>query len=106
MAEPVKILAASSPSPYSRVVGFYYGSSKPPKEEKSGSWKEIFQIIWAVFSVLALPLAVLVGGVLYLFLIFWLFTISPYAGLGGIAVVIVAVLARGVWEAKHPPELH
>jgi hypothetical protein len=86
-------------------VGFYSGSSKPPKEEKEGSWKEIFQIIWAVFSVLAMPLAVLVGAVLYLFFVFFLFTVSAYAGLAGLGLVVAGVVGYGIWEAKHPPEL-
>ena len=59
-----------------------------------------------VFQVLALPLAILLGGVLYLVFIFWMFSISGWAGIGSILVVVAAVVARGVWEAKHPPELH
>jgi hypothetical protein len=38
-------------------------------------------------------------------LLFWLFTVSPWAGLAGIAAVVLAFAAYGVWEYKHPPEL-
>lgn len=87
-------------------MGFYYNSGQPPEDDKSGGWKEIFQIIWVVFQVLALPLGILLGGVIYLVFVFWMFSLSGWAGLGSILIVVLAVAARGVWEAKHPPELH
>lgn len=99
-------MAGSSSNPYSRCVGFYYNSGQPPEDDKSGSWKEIFQIVFVVFQVLAMPLAILLAGVLYLAFIFWMFSISGWLGLGSLLVIVLAVVARGVWEAKHPPELH
>lgn len=87
-------------------MGFYYGSSGPePGNEKPGGLKEALYITWAVFRALALPLAVLFGGVAYLVLLFFLFALSVWAGLAGILVVVAAVIARGVWEATHPPHL-
>lgn len=86
-------------------MGFYYGSSQPPKDEKPGGWKETFLIIWVVFSVLALPLALILAGVVYLVVLFWLFIIHPLLGLAWLGVAAAAVVARGVWEAKHPPEI-
>ncbi|MCC6382485.1 MAG: hypothetical protein IT304_08240 [Dehalococcoidia bacterium] len=87
-------------------MGFYYGPSGPePDEEKPGGLKEALYITWAVFRALALPLAVLLGGVAYLVLVFFLFTFSVWAGLAAILVVVAAVVARGVWEATHPPHL-
>lgn len=87
-------------------MGFYYGSSQPPPpDDKPAGFKETLQIIWAVFSLLALPLGVLLGGVLYLFFLFYLFSLHPLAGLGGILLIVAAVAARGIWEWKHPPEL-
>lgn len=87
-------------------MGFYYNSGQPPEEDKQGSIKEVVQIIWVVFQVLALPLGILLAGMAYLFFTFWMFTISPVAGLGAILLVVLGVIARGIWEAKHPPELH
>jgi hypothetical protein len=88
------------------LVGFYYGSSKPPKdEEPPGGLKETLLIIWIVFQALALPLGILFGGIAYLVLLFVLFSINPFLGLGGILLVVAALVARGIWEAKHPPDL-
>jgi hypothetical protein len=87
-------------------MGFYYGSgSQPPDDKKEGSLKEALVISWVVFRTLAMPLGVLFGGVGYLALLFFLFTVHPLAGLGGILVVVFAALARGVWEWRHPPTL-
>ena len=70
-------------------MGFYYSSGQPPEEDKPGSWKEIIQIIWVVFTVLALPLGILLAGIAYLFFVFWMFTISPYAGFGSLLLVVL-----------------
>jgi hypothetical protein len=40
-----------------------------------------------------------------MFALFWLFVINGWLGLGALAVVAAALVARGVWEAKHPPDL-
>jgi hypothetical protein len=87
-------------------MGFYYGSgAPPPDDDKPGGLKEALVLTWIVFRVLALPLGIILGGVLYLFLLFFLFSIHPLLGLAGILVVVGAVVARGIWESKHPPEL-
>ena len=86
-------------------MGFYYNSGAPPEKEKSGGLKEVMLITWVVFKTLALPLGVLFGGVALLLTLFFLFTFSPLAGLGGILLIIGAILARGVWEWRHPPDI-
>lgn len=86
-------------------MGFYYGSSQPPQDEKPGGIKEIFQITWAVFQVMALPLGILFGGIVYLVLLFFLFTVHPLAGLAWILLAVGAFGARAYWEWKHPPEI-
>jgi hypothetical protein len=85
-------------------MGFYHGSGEPSGGDPGG-WKETFQIILIVFRVLAIPLAILIGAILALFGLFWLFTIHVLAGFGVIALIIAAIVARGIWEAKHPPEI-
>ncbi len=87
-------------------MGFYYGSGEPPKKETpEGSWRETFTIIAVVFKTLALPLGLLFGAVFGLILIIYAFTISGWLGLGLIGIIVGAVIVRGIWEAKHPPEL-
>ena len=84
-------------------MGFYYDSGKDPDEE--GGWRETIAIIFVVFRILAKPLSFMLAVVLGLVLIIWLFTLTPLLGLAAIGVVVAGVILRGVWEAKHPPEL-
>lgn len=86
-------------------MGFYYGSSEPPPEDKSGGFKEAMLITLAVFRALALPLAVIFGGMVGLVVLFWLFTLNGWAGLAAILAIVLALAAYGFWEYKHPPEL-
>ena len=85
-------------------MGFYHGSSKPPQDDQ-GSLKEAMLITWVVFKTLALPLGVLIGTVAGLIVLFYLFAWHPLVGLAGIGLIVAAVIARGIWEAKHPPTL-
>ena len=84
-------------------MGFYYNSGGPSPEEKQGSLKEVVLITWVVLKMLALPMAILFGGVAVLVGLFYLFSLSSLAGVSAIGVVLLAVLARGVWEWRHPP---
>ncbi len=87
-------------------MGFYYGSNQPPEKDPStSSWGDILAIILAVFKTLALPLGILFGTVFGLIAIIFAFTVSGWLGLGIVLVIAGAVVARGVWEAKHPPVL-
>ncbi len=86
-------------------MGFYYGSSKPPENKEPGGFKETLLIIWVVFQALALPLGILFGGMAYLVLLFIMFSIHPFLGLGDLLILVGALVARGIWEAKHPPDL-
>lgn len=86
-------------------MGFYYGSNQPPDDDPPpGSWRETFQIIWAVFQTLALPLGLLFGVVFGVILVIWAFIVNPWIGLVLVLLVIGGLVARGIWEAKHPPE--
>lgn len=86
-------------------MGFYYGPGSQPPDDKPGSLKEALAITWVVFSLLAKPLALLFGGVIYILVLFWLFAFHPLAGLAGLAVPVAGITARGIWEWRHPPEL-
>lgn len=86
-------------------MGFYYGSSKPPDDEPPGGFRETLAIILAVFRVLAVPLGILFGGLFGLAALFYLFAFNKWAGLAVLALIIIALVVRGIWEARHPPEL-
>jgi hypothetical protein len=87
-------------------MGFYYNSgSPPPKDDKSGGFRETLVIMWVVFRVLAMPVGVLLGIVVGFFALFWLFTVTPYLGVTVLGLGVVGLVARGIWEAKHPPEI-
>jgi hypothetical protein len=86
-------------------MGFYYsGGNEPPKDDKPG-FKETMAIIWVVFRVLAVPLGLIIGILLGLVALFWLFTVEKFLGFGIVALIILALIVRGVWEARHPPDL-
>lgn len=69
----------------------YYGSGDP--EGKDPHWfKETIVLTYAVFRALALPLAVLFGGVMGVLGVFLLLTIHPLLALGAI-VAFVGVVA-------------
>lgn len=87
-------------------MGFYYGGSQPPDDEKGpGGVKETLLITFAVFKVLALPLGIIFGGLIGLVALFWLFSISGWAGLAVLIAIVLGVLCFGVWEYRHPPTL-
>lgn len=86
-------------------MGFYYGSSQPPDDEPPGGFRETVAIIIAVFRVLAVPLGILFGGLFALAGLFYLFAFNKWAGLAVLALIIIGLIARGIWEARHPPEL-
>jgi hypothetical protein len=91
-------------------MGFYYGSgdSKGPNKgggDPGGGFKETLILIWVVMRVIAPPVGILLGVVVGIFGLFWLFTLAPLAGIAVVLLIIGALVARGIWEAKHPPEL-
>lgn len=86
-------------------MGFYHGSNQPQKDPSHSSWRETLAIIAVVFKTLALPLGLLFGAVFGLILVIFAFTVSAWLGLGLILLGVLVLVARGVWEARHPPEL-
>lgn len=85
-------------------MGFYYGSNEPPEDKPPGGFKETVSIIFAVFRVLAVPVGIMFGGILALVALLYIFAFSKLAGFVILGVIVVALLARAVWEAKHPPD--
>jgi hypothetical protein len=91
---------------YTPGVGYYYGpGTPPPNDGKPDGFRETVTIILVVFKLLALPVGALMGMLLALVLLFYAFAFSPFLGFGLIGMGVAALVARGIWEAKHPPEL-
>jgi hypothetical protein len=91
---------------YTRGVGFYHGSGAPPPEDRgSGGFRETVAIILVVFKLLAVPVGILIGVLLGLVLLFYAFVFSPILGVALLAGGVAALVGRGIWEAKHPPDL-
>jgi hypothetical protein len=86
-------------------MGFYYGPSSPPPDEKQGTLREALAITWMIFKALALPLGIIIGGVALLVLLFFLFTWNGWAALALLIVIGAAFGARAIWERRHPPTL-
>jgi hypothetical protein len=82
-------------------MGFYYGSSQPPEPEKQpGGCLEVLVISRAVFSVLALPLLFMIGIVIAIGVVIWLFTIAWFLGLLSIAVFGGLIWFYARWERR------
>ena len=44
------------------------------------------------------------GGIFALVALAFLFVLSKLAGLAVVGILVLALVARAVWEAKHPPD--
>lgn len=80
-------------------MGFYYGPSKPPEDEKEpGGCMEALILTRAAFGALAIPLAILFGAIAGLALVFYLFSVHVLLGLLGLAAIAVGVALYARWE--------
>jgi len=80
-------------------MGFYYGPAEPPKPEKEpGGCLEALIITRAVFAVLAIPLAAILGVFAALAILIALFSIAWYWGVLWLAVLAAGIAAYARWE--------
>ncbi len=87
-------------------MGFYYNSGQPqPDDEKPSGIRDVIAITFAVFAALALPLGFIFGMVFYIIALFWTFSMHWALGVTWLSLLVIALVGRGIWEAKHPPEL-
>ncbi len=74
-------------------MGFYYGPSSAPEPEKEpGGCMEALVLTRAAFGALAIPIGVLLGTLLGIVLLVYLFSVHWALGLG-----FLALIAAGVW---------
>ena len=86
-------------------MGFYYGSSTPPPDDDKASLKDVIVLSLAVFRMLALPLGIMMAGGAYIVFVFFMFSMSPFAGYASLALIGVVVGSIYIWEKTHPPTL-
>jgi hypothetical protein len=89
-------------------MGFYHGPSQPPPSEKEpGGCMEVLVISRAVFAVLAVPMLVLLGIIVtivalgFLFSVHWALGLLGIAAIGGLAV-LYARWERGKFRSTGP----
>lgn len=80
-------------------MGFYYGPSQPPQQEKEpGGCLEALILTRAAFGALLLPIGILFGAIASIVLVLYLFGIHPLLGLAALALVVVGVAFYARWE--------
>jgi hypothetical protein len=82
-------------------MGFYYGRSEPPQEEEPHGCLDVLLLTRAVFGVLLVPLGILVGTLVGIGVIIFLFSRSWVLGVAGLVLVAAAVYAYARWERHH-----
>jgi hypothetical protein len=82
-------------------MGFYYGKSEPPEEEQPHGCLDVLLLTRAVFGVLLVPLAALVGSLAAIGLILYLFSRWWVLGVAGLAAAAVVIYLYARWERNH-----
>lgn len=96
-------LLANRSSPYPLGMGFYYGPSAPEPEKEPGGCMEALVLTRAAFATLALPVAILVGAILGIILIFVTFSIHWLLGIAYLGLIATGVGAYARWERRKFP---
>ena len=85
-------------------MGFYYGPSSAPEPEKEpGGCMEALVLTRAAFAALAIPVAVLVGSIAAIVLLFVAFSVHWLAGLLYIGLIVAGIALYARWERKRFP---
>lgn len=83
-------------------MGFYYNANEPPKPEKEpGGCLEALLITRAVFGVLALPLAMILGLFVVLGIMILAFSIAWYLGILWVLLIGAGTAVYARWERGH-----
>ena len=78
---------------------------REPSASSGGGCLEVWVLTRAAFGVLFWPLVALIGSVLAVVLVFYLFTVHPALALIPVAAIAVALYLFARWEQRHfrPP---
>lgn len=85
-------------------MGFYYGPGSPPPDEEDEKvrFRDAISLVFAMFRVLAVPFAIIFGGMLILLALFWLFAIHILLGYAAMAIGLGALIGRAIWDSRRP----
>jgi len=82
-------------------MGFYHGSVQQPEPEKEpGGCMEVLIISRAIFGVLLIPLAVVLGVLAAIIVLVALFSVHWALGLLGLATAAVGIAWYARWERR------
>jgi hypothetical protein len=84
-------------------MGFYYGPSKPEPEKEPGGCMEALILTRAAFAALALPVGILLGAILGLVLLVYLFSVHWLLGLAFLGVLGAGIAWYSRWERRRFP---
>jgi hypothetical protein len=80
-------------------MGFYYGPSRPPEEEKEpGGCLEALILTRAAFGALLLPVGILFGALGGLVAVLFLFTVHALLGVLALVALVLLVALYARWE--------
>lgn len=83
-------------------MGFYQGPSRPPpEEEEPRGCRDVLVLTRAAFGVLLIPLGVLVGAILAIVLLIYLFSRFWLLGVAGLALIGLGIYLYARWERRH-----
>lgn len=84
-------------------MGFYYGPSTPEPEKEPGGCMEALILTRAAFAALALPVGILLGAILGLVLLVYLFSLHWLLGLAFLGLVVAGIAWYARWERRKFP---
>jgi 1,4-dihydroxy-2-naphthoate octaprenyltransferase len=82
-------------------MGYYQRPSDPPPGEEPSGCRDVFLLTRAAFGVLLLPVGILLGAILALVLILFLFSKAWWLGLLGLIAIAVGIYLYARWEQHH-----
>lgn len=88
---------------YTALAVVYYQDQGPSRKPRW--YEEIFIIVRAVFGVLFIPLAVLIGFIVWLVATFAAFSAHWALGLLCLALMAVAIGIFAYWDSHQPPRI-
>jgi hypothetical protein len=82
-------------------IGYYQHRADPPPGEEPSGCRDVFLLTRAAFGVLLLPIGILLGAILALAFIVFLFNHAWWLGVLGLIAVAGGIYLYARWEQNH-----